>query len=126
MASIAPSETFESITGNVFMERFGEVDMVNDFDRYGDTPRYRRGDTLLLLDYRGEGMYSVWTGEKVVEDGDFFFWPEDTSRIGSKNIDGLLRVPPIQRWWVRVRLHDGTEGWIDMDEARVGGADACG
>lgn len=103
------------------------MDVINPFSLWTEKTSHQPGDTLFLLDDLGEGIYNVWTGTRMIADGDFFVSPEDTVGVPTKYLRGVLRVTPIQRWWVRVRLRDGAEGWIDMDEARVhGAADACG
>ena len=127
VAIIQEGATFDAITGNVFVERFGEVDVLKDLTGWNDeAPRYKRGDTLFLLDYHGEGYYSIWIRDTLVVDGEFFSLPRDTASVRDEFKYGVVRTEPVSRWWVRVRLADGTEGWIDMDSSVVEGSDACG
>jgi len=40
---------------------------------------------------------------------------------------GAWEVEPVQTWWVRVRLANGIEGWLEIADSRtVDGNDACG
>lgn len=127
VATIRKDDSFEAISGNVYMERFGEVDILRDVIMPNEkAPRYRRGETVLLLDYLGEGFYTVWRRDSLLIDGDFFRLPSDTADVPPDHAKGVLRVEPISSWWVRVRLPDRTEGWIDMENAMVRGSDACG
>ena len=74
------------------------------------------GDTVLVLDYEGEGSYRVW------HDGQVGF-----SSAGSADAGGPFRqlVAPEQQWWARVAAPDGRAGWLWMDRTpNVDGADA--
>ena len=72
------------------------------------------GDTVLVLDYEGEGSYRVW------HDGRIGF-------SGTADAGGPFRqvVAPEQAWWARATAPDGRTGWLWMDRTpSVSGADA--
>lgn len=74
------------------------------------------GDTVLVLDYEGEGSYRVWHGGRV-------------GFSGASGPDAAYRqvTAPEQEWWARVTVPDGRAGWLWMDRTPgVRGADALG
>jgi hypothetical protein len=78
------------------------------------------GDTLVVLDYVGEGFYNIWYDGEVrqVE----WFWWERQDGSSPARVVGEHET----EWWVRAETEDGAVGWIPMDEiAGVRGADAC-
>ena len=80
-------------------------------------PEHR--DTLLVLDYVGEGFFNVWDGEEVRE-VEAFWWP----RPGAAAADtlGSLR----QEWWTHATTPGGASGWFTPDSLpAIDGADAC-
>ncbi|MDT7855817.1 hypothetical protein RQM47_04100 [Rubrivirga sp. S365] len=81
----------------------------------GEAAPLALGDTVLVLDYEGEGSFRVWHG----------------GRIGFSDAGGnpgaALRqaTTPEQQWWARVAAPDGRAGWLWMDRTPgVAGADA--
>lgn len=82
---------------------------------------YTPGDTLLLLDYLGEGFYNAWYRGRMRQVAEY--WSD------SSTSEAKLVVEPRDEWWALVSWRDGAtrrRGWIDMREVGVGGADACG
>lgn len=81
------------------------------------------GDTLLVLDYEGEGSFRVWT------DGTLGFSMDVMATGGAGDEGRPFRIvtEPEQQWWARVTAPDGRSGWLWMDRTRpVDGADALG
>jgi len=111
--------------GFVLLTRLGETVAERDGELYlasGTTVPLAAGDTLLVLDYEGEGSYRVWF------DGHLGF-------SGAGGFEGppgegpALRqlTEPESQWWAHVTAPDGRNGWLWMDETPdVQGADAFG
>ena len=75
------------------------------------------GEIVYALYPIGEGALAVWHDGKVTN--------------GSLDLtlayDGPAAAPPLQWvWWVRVRLADGTHGWLRNPQGRFDGMDALG
>lgn len=80
------------------------------------------GDTLVVLDYLGEGHWNLWDGERVLETEGFWGAEVDDPRAELIGGAGYAR-----EWWVYATRASGERGWMDADSApRVEGADACG
>ena len=106
-------------SGFVRIDTIGLVVMrTTHLDAMYHTP-FAKGDTLLVLDYLGEGQYNAWWRGYSIQVESFWDVP------GSESAGSIVR-PLSMRWWARVRDAHGRRGWIDMDKARVSGADACG
>ena len=72
-----------------------------------DTP-IKRGDTLYVLHYDGEGYWKVWL------DGKITLVHED-----------VMEVPhPKADWWVKIRDSHGTTGWA-LSNGNFAHQDAC-
>lgn len=116
--TIAAGERFRADTGNVHVTSVAPV-VVRD--SVGDPPywSFGVGDTIVVLDYVGEGFYNVWHEGDVKQVPAFWASTEQPGRaelIGSHETE----------WWVHVTMPDGRTGWIRADTAPpVTGADAC-
>lgn len=79
-----------------------------------------RGDTLVLLDYVGEGFHNVWLEGEVTEVADF--WSSATG-----NPRGEVIGEPASEWWVHATGPSGS-GWFRADApgVQLSGVDACG
>lgn len=74
------------------------------------------GDTVFVLEYHGEGYYNVRHRGRDAEVESF--WSDSTR--------ARLVREPVQEWWARVRAKDGRQGWVRMNDARIGDVDLCG
>jgi hypothetical protein len=87
-----------------------------------DATRFVPGDTLIVLDYVGEGLFNVWDGEQVWQVGGFWGAEADDPKASLLGGGEYAR-----EWWAHATTSAGRKGWIDMDSiARIRGADACG
>lgn len=93
-----------------------------------DHAEYRRGDVLWVYTYLGEGFFRVWHAGQMEEE-QLEFSPEggtagdrcqDSERLCWGELDRPLRTT----WWIRIRDHDGRDGWTDAPE-NFSGNDAC-
>lgn len=117
--TIAAGDRFRADSGNVYIDG---VMVVAVEDSVGDPPywSFARGDTLVILDYVGEGRYNVWHEGKVQEaEG---FWGAGAP-VGNATTYGRWS----SEWWVHAVLPDGRSGWFLADTSvKFAGADACG
>lgn len=117
--TINAGETFRADSGNVHVTSIALVPVT---DSVGDPPywSFGPGDTVVVLDYIGEGFYNVWHDGNVVEVPTF--WTDGPIAPG----DGSIGKHATE-WWVHITMADGRTGWIRADTApQITGADACG
>jgi hypothetical protein len=82
------------------------------------------GDTVVVLDYIGEGHYGVWFADSIFQfDGSSFFMEGE----GKDDATVTLLKEPRSDWWVRIVTSDGKSGWLWMERtAQMDGSDYCG
>lgn len=117
--TISAGDEFRADSGNVYVTSIAVVPVT---DSVGDPPywSFGPGDTLVVLDYVGEGFYNVWHEGNVVEVPTF--WTDRPIAEG----DGSIGRHSTE-WWVHITMPDGRTGWIRADTApQISGADACG
>lgn len=122
VGKVASNTVVRADSGLVILDTIGLVAVnatVTDADGGWD---FARGDTILVLDYQGEGYYEAWLRGHAISVTSF--WNE-SGRSGAR----MLR-PPHQMWWTHFTAAargDTVRGWVHMnDTLRVSGADACG
>ena len=140
VARIAAGERVRADSGHVRLDTLGLVLVRRDVREPDTGEGYRAGDTLLVLDYLGEGFSHVWVrGER-----------RQLSLLDAVPLHGAMASPdtaamaelrsPAATWWVHVTLPArppagkaaGTRprarrGWVRMtNDLEVRGADACG
>jgi hypothetical protein len=128
-----PDESAEILAridaGSVVQAITGEVHTLpGRFKVKKDSPRYRAGDVLLILTYRGEGTFRIQFNGRIYSE-EFAFGPGDDGYSDDECTEvpsciGVLEVRPESKWWALVR-HSGTEGWV-LVEDNFSGTDACG
>jgi hypothetical protein len=83
-----------------------------------DSLRLTAGDTLLLLEYHGEGYWAVGREGRwmVVEE----FWAGPVTVISGRSEDELpaisIKAPEVIRW-LRLRSRGGSTGWWRKDDS---------
>lgn len=92
-----------ALTGRVLTNR-------GRFRFTADHPPFESGDALDVYDYLGEGRYRVWRDGRMTE-AELLTSPYGTS---TPSPVGVMELPPRQRWWVNVRLQDGSDAWIEV------------
>lgn len=123
--TLAEGETFEGMTGNVYVDPVG-VAVVTDTVTYGPNEAREQllpGDTLYVLSPLGEGVFNMWHDGEVKEI--YAFWGETGLEPGG--VKGRLLREPKLEWWAHVRNREGQTGWINMDAVggKIGNVDAC-
>lgn len=115
VGSIERNERFEVSGANTVVRSPGVV-RVTQGDRHGllgHDQVFAVGDTLYVLDYRGEGVFGIW------HDGGVFpvraFWPWE----GGRQTAGELLEESRSELWLRVSTEAGLDGWVQQDLERM-------
>ncbi|WP_412069829.1 hypothetical protein [Rubrivirga sp. IMCC43871] len=123
--TVPAGAALEASEGFVLLTRVGQAVALRASDLYlagGESRAVAAGDTLVVLDYEGEGSHRVWF------DGQIGF-SEAGADIGPPGEGPAFRlaVEPASQWWAHVTAADGRAGWLWMDRTPdVEGADALG
>ncbi len=104
-------ERVKGLTGVVITSQPGEVRVLKSTKIGGSTAK--RGDTLYLLTYIGEGFHRVWYKGKITEEETY-----------DETIFRQIRAPK-EVWWVKVRNARGQIGW-SREPDNFGNKDQCG
>lgn len=117
---IEAGDTFRVDGANTVVLRPGLVRVTDDTEqrhRGGSREVYRAGDTIQVLDDRGEGFFTVWyDGGLILTER---FWP--SQRAGRPEYTGELIQEPEQERWLRVETEDGMRGWLQEDSEQMRG-----
>ena len=122
-AMIPAAQTFAADSGFVQVTMVSLVEVTDTVwsDPEGDAPIVP-GDTLVVLDYVGEGFWNVWDGERVRQISGF--WGAEVTPVRGNLITGERYA---REWWVHATTRTGERGWFNADSvARLRGVDACG
>jgi hypothetical protein len=135
--TIPAGERFEAETGIVFVTGLMLVLPTDTLGAYGDPrpgaplpgepwrPAWFPGDTLVVLDYVGEGVFNVWHDGEVAEVSQF--WESLNVDLGPGPSRGTSIGKNETEWWVRAHRVDGTVGWFQQPrDVSPEGADLCG
>ena len=114
--SIPAGTSFQADSGFIYVTGIALAIVTDTINTETSEPRpwLFPNDTLVLLEYLGEGYYNAWRRGEVVEQVPSFYEGQ-----------GYTVGEYAREWWVHV-THEGRRGWILMDKAEVSGADACG
>ena len=120
---IAPDQTFTADSG--FVQVIGVLLAAVTDSVTAEPPGdalFLPGDTLVVLDYVGEGFWNVWDGERLRQISGF--WGAEVSPARGNLIGGEGYA---REWWVHATTRAGEQGWFNADSvARLRGVDACG
>lgn len=90
---------------------------------YDETRTAPAGDSVLVLDYVGEGTYRVWHDGTIYQADGASVLPPSDDPVATHDDPGEAH----RQWWARAEAHGGRAGWLWMDRTPpVEGADACG
>jgi hypothetical protein len=114
---IGPGSHFEAVTGQLHISQFGLVvarRATTVEDEVAGKLLVARGDTMLVLGYRGDDVFEVWRrGRQLAIPA---FWPAPELGSAQGDMPGEVLRPMLSRWWVKVRQGRRT-GWLEMTEA---------
>lgn len=89
---------------------------------------FRKGETVYLLSYRGEGWCKVWHRGKIVDaDVGVLLYRQEQQQCRQPSAEcwGNLDTKPESIWWVQIETAKGQIGWTNQPE-NFSHADACG
>jgi hypothetical protein len=120
VGNIKTGERFEAVTGIAFVKP-GRFNVVKPFSDPWTGTQADPGDQIYELTYLGEGWSKYWYYGHI---GDQSFLDVCGDEYASEAC-WLERVSePEAAWWVKVKLSNGTVGWI-KDPYNVDGAYGC-
>lgn len=107
-------ETVRGVTGVVITTRAGIATVTaNTTIGPRNNIRVRKGETLYLLTYQGEGFFKVWYKGRVITDVEI----DDTKIKATRQ--------PESTWWVKIRNKRGQVGWSRLPD-NFDNKDQCG
>jgi hypothetical protein len=115
--TLNPGDAFTAETGYVQVTGPAIV-AVMDTVRARPDVTFLPGDTVVVLDYIGEGYWNLWHRGREVREVEGFWGAEVQNPAGAYYGDYA------REWWVHVTTP--RDGWFLADSARFSGADACG
>jgi hypothetical protein len=137
IGEIAAGTRVRADSGHVRIDPIGLVIADRDYRDPDGAEHFPAGDSILVLDYLGEGFFHVWSrGERrqLALNGVLSTFGDP---VGSDSAPPALREvrAPGSTWWAHVTLLPPVRkappsvrrGWVHMSaEVDVRGADACG
>lgn len=109
---IKRGEKVIGMTGVVITGTPGKAEAAKDFTFQSSGVKLKKGETILLLTYMGEGWYRFWHRGKFYEDDGY----EPGLEIKSQ---------PKAVWWVKIKNRKGRIGWTSASEY-FDNQDQCG
>ncbi len=105
-------EKVRGVTGVVITSVAGKAKVLKNQTFENSKVKVKKGDTLLILTYLGEGFYRFWYQGKFFEE--------------SADIDGIkVLSQPKSVWWVKIRNRKGQIGWA-ISDGNFDNQDQCG
>jgi hypothetical protein len=77
----------------------------------------RKGETLQVLEYVGEGFGTIWFDGQVIEDADLSSIYNGVCEFSPNSCDGHIERRGRQEWWVQIENAEGVLGWTDQTDA---------
>ncbi len=122
VGGVKGGEQVNAITGEVHATP-GVLTVALDHDRF------KKGDTIYILHYVGEGFFKYWH-KGLIDEGEFIFLVnlvEDDPECKTPDEDCWAQTVKREdsTWWVKMKTRTGTVGWTDHPEL-FGEKDSCG
>ncbi len=105
-------EKVKGLTGVVITSVAGKMKVLKSQTFENSKVRVKKGDTLLILTYLGEGFYRFWHNGK--------FFEESADIAGTKVLS-----QPKSVWWVKIKNQKGQIGWT-ISDGSFDNQDQCG
>lgn len=119
VATLRPFEVVNARTG-VVLTRPGTLKVMRDHERF------KKGEVVYVLTYKGEGIYKVWHRGQVVDaDVGVLVYRQKQCQKPSAECWGELETTPQSIWWIQIETSTGQSGWTNQPE-HFSHADACG
>lgn len=121
LATVPAKATVTGLESRLLTTAPGSVRLPSDRPGYdadhNEVAQFKKGQTVSVVYYEGEGYYQVAHNGKLVD-------VELTDlQAGSSDLKG---TNPKVEWWAKVRTKAGQVGWVMMDEApAVKGTNKC-
>ena len=114
IAKISAGEAFSVSRSSTVISVPGIVRVVRDISRTeGSGDRFNAGDTVLVLDYQGEGKFGVaHKGRITITD---VFWPWDSGANSARSNSGEILQTRQSEFWLRVTTSEDISGWVLKD-----------
>jgi hypothetical protein len=105
-------EKVKGVTGVVTTSVAGKVKVLRNHTFENSKVKVKKGDTLLILTYLGEGYFRFWYKGK--------FFEEDANTNAIK-----ILSQPKSVWWVKIKNRKGKIGWT-ISDGNFDNQDQCG
>jgi hypothetical protein len=114
------STRFRADSGFVRVTELQLLALTDTVDQRPYATRFLPGDTVVVLDYVGEGHWRVWHNGRVYEvEG---FWGAEVQPLVAEMLGSYDR-----EWWAHITAADGRKGWLLIKPPmQLIGADQCG
>jgi hypothetical protein len=127
--AVARGARVVGVTGVVVTTKVGRAVVERETTMGLDRITVQPGEEILLLHYKGEGIWKYWLRGKT--DEEFIPDPENCKRSAQRSPTMFAQCGvqekerPETVWWVTIRNRDGREGWTHQVD-HFGNIDACG
>jgi hypothetical protein len=109
---VTKGEKVTGMTGVVITTVAGKAEILKNQTLESSKVQVKKGDTLFLLTYLGEGWFRIWYQGKFFEDD------------GYANGIKILSMPKAV-WWVKIKNRKGQIGWTKSSD-EFNNQDQCG
>ena len=107
VGSVSIGDNVAALTGDVHVE---PLKLIVEED-YGT---HKKGETIWLLNYLGEGFYRAWKKDELIRiDLPFSPYQEMSCRLDDR-CWALIEGDYKMNWWVKFRTGNGLVGWSDQ------------
>jgi hypothetical protein len=116
--NVKTGEWISALTGVVITTKPGKAKVVRPITI--DGVQAKKGDTVYILTYQGEGQYKIWYRGKI--GAEWVLSSDDIMKLGGSL--EFMQVPE-STWWVQVKNNKGQVGW-SKEPDNFDNRDACG
>ena len=110
--NVKKGEKVKALTGVVITTQYGVVKVLRAATV--DGVRVKAGETLYMLTYQGEGVYTTWYKGRLLSAGEL-----------ENNQSFKVISHPKAVWWIQIRNKRGKTGWTNLPD-NFDNKDRCG